>query len=328
MKAVVINEYGGPEVLQVVEREIPQPGPGEVLLRMHAAGVGKPDYLMRTGNYPWTKDILPFSPGLYGAGVIEALGAGVEGLAVGTPVFIDHPIACSCYSEYKLAPAERVVPLPEGTDLERAAIITNYLIAWAMLTRMCVPSEGKTLYIKGAAGALGTALLQLAPRCGLTTIASASSQAKCDYLRELGVNHVFCYKERDELDAVMEYTNGRGVDFLFDQCAGSRFAAEIPMLAKCGFILIYNTLDGFPQENVIELLTNNFGRCIGVRAFSFHLFDDDPEGLNQLRREVFGMLARGEIKPYIGATFDQADVVKAHEALDAGSVLGSIILRI
>ena len=328
MQAVILNEYGGPEVLKLVEADIPTPGPGEVLLNMKVAGVGKPDYLMRTGNYPWTKDILPFCPGLYGAGLVAALGEGVEGLTVGQPVFVDHPIACSCYSEYKLTPAERAIPLPEGTDLAGAAVITNYLIGWAILSNMCIPNQGKTLYLKGAAGGLGTAIIQLAPKKGISVIASASTPEKCAYLESLGAPHVFCYKERDEVEAVLSLTGGKGVDYLMDQYAGDRFAGQIPMLAKCGTILIYNTLGGLPVENVVKLLTDHYPRCIGVRAFSFHLYDDDPQGLAALRSEVFELLARGEIRPRIAAEFAQADVVAAHRLLDSGKAGGSIILRI
>ena len=328
MRAVILKEYGGPEVLTVVEEESPTPGPGEVLLKMEVAGVGKPDYLMRTGTYPWTKGILPFHPGLYGAGYVAALGDGTEGLTVGQPVFIDHPVACSCYSEYKLAPAERAIPLPEGTDLAGAAVITNYLIGWAILSNFCSAHQGKTLYIKGAAGGLGTAIIQLAPKKGVTVIASASTPEKCAYLESLGTPHVFCYKEADEVDTVLSLTGGKGVDYLMDQFAGDQFAGRVPMLAKCGTILIYNTLGGFPEENVIKLLTDNYPRCIGVRAFSFHLYDDDPTGLAALRAEVFDLLARGEIQPRIAAEFAQADVIEAHRLLDSGKAGGSIILRI
>lgn len=328
MKAVMMEQYGGPEVLGLTEREIPRPGAGEVLLRMQAAGVGKPDFLMRTGIYPWTKDILPFYPGLYGAGRVVELGDGVEGLQVDQPVFVDHPVVCGCYSEYKVAPVDRVVPLPEGIEPEGAAVITNYIIAWALLGNMCIPNQGKTLYIKGAAGALGTAIIQLAPKKGIRVIASASTPEKCAYLETLGTPHVFCYRERDELEAVMEFTGGSGVDYLMDQYAGDRFAAQVPMLAKCGIIIVYNTLGGYPEENVVRLLTDHFARCIGVRAFSFHLYDDDPEGTARLRREVLDMLARGEISPRVGAVFAQKDVAKAHRLLDSGTAGGAIVLRI
>lgn len=328
MKAVVLNEYGGPEVLKIVERDIPVPGQGEVLLRMETAGVGKPDVLMRTGTYPWTKGMLPFYPGLYGAGIVAGLGEGVEGLSVGQRVFIDHPIACSCYSEYKLAPAERAIPLPAGTDPAGAAVITNYLIGWAILSNMCIPHQDKTLYIKGAAGGLGTAIIQLAPKKGIRVIASASTPEKCAYLESLGTPHVFCYQERDELEAVMEFTGGRGVDYLMDQYVGERFASQVPLLAKCGTIIVYNTLGGYPEENVVKLLTDHFARCIGVRAFSFHLYDDDPAGLAALRGEVFDLLARGEICPRIAAEFPQAEVAEAHRLLESGKAGGAIILRI
>ena len=328
MKAVVFEQYGGPEVLQVRELPIPEPKEGEVLLRMRAAGVAKPDYLMRTGAYPWTKGILPFYPGLYGAGEIAALGAGVTGLAVGQKVFIDHPVVCGCYSEYKTAPATAVTVLPEAIDLELAAVANNHVIAWSFLTTACAPSQGRTLYMKGAAGALGTAIVQLAPKKGLKVIASASTPEKCDYLRRLGADCVFCYRQQDEKQAVLDFTDGQGADYVLDQCAGDGFVGQFDLLNRGGTIVIYNTLNGYPQENLVQVLTDNFARCNSVRAFSFHLHDGRLDEITALRDTVFGMLARGEVKPCIGARFTQAEVQEAHALLDTGTCLGSILLQI
>lgn len=328
MRAVILEQYGGPEVLQLVERDTPQPRSGELLVRMHAASVAKPDYLMRTGAYPWTKGILPFTPGLCGSGVVEAVGADVTGFSVGQGVFIDHPICCGCYSQYKTVPVANAFPLPEGTDLRSAALMSNYVIGWSLLNTCCSGKPGQTLYMKGAAGALGSAIVQLAPLLGLTVIASASTEDKCAYLRQLGAAHVFCYAATDERQAIMEYTHRLGVDYLLDQCAGTQFAGELELLNRRGTIVIYNTLGGMPQENVIQLLTDHYDHCPAVRAFSFHLHDGRPEELNALKTEVFGLLAAGKVKPHIGAVYPQADIQAAHARLDAGDCLGSIVLTI
>ena len=328
MKAVILEQYGAPEVLKLVEREIPQPGEGELLVRMHTASVAKPDYLMRTGAYPWTKGILPFTPGLCGSGRIVALGAGVEGFRVGQGVFIDHPIACGCYSEYKLVPTANAFLLPEGTDLQLAATMSNYVIGWSLLKNCCLPGEGKTLYMKGAAGALGSAVVQLAPLLGLTVIASASAPEKCAYLRTLGVERVFCYRDTDERQALMDYTHGAGVDYLLDQCAGAQFAGELDLLNRRGTIIIYNTLGGMPKENVIQLLTDHYDHCPAVRAFSFHLHDGRSDELNALKTEVFTLLAHGKLHPHVGAVYAQQDIQAAHRRLDAGDCLGSILLTL
>lgn len=327
MKQIYLENYGGPEVLKLREAPIPVPGEGEVLIRMKATGVSKPDFLMRTGVYPWTKDILPFYPGLYGAGIIEAGGAGVRDYEKGQAVYVDQPVVCGCYSEYKVAPVSNICALPEGIDLSAAAVATNYVIAWSMITNAMQPSQGKTLYIKGAAGALGTAIVLTAPLHGLRVIASASTPEKCDYLRQLGADTVFCYKTEDEREAVLNATDGEGVDYLMDQCVGEAFGSRLDLLARCGTVLVYNTLEGDPKENLVELLTSRYPRCPAVRAFSFHLHDGRTEELAVLRKAVFGLMAEGKIVPRIGARFHRDEIVKAHELLDSGKCLGSIVLE-
>ena len=328
MKTVYFTEHGGPEVLRLTETPIPRPAAGELLIRMAYAGISRPDHLMRTGTYPWTKDILPFYPGLYGAGVIQALGEGTEGFAVGQRVYVEHPIACGCYGEYKTAPVDRCTPIPEGTDLRLAAISNSHLIAWGMLTECFPAPEGKTLYIQGAAGALGTAILQIAPLLGMRVIASASTEEKCAYLREIGAKHVFRYTDSDIREEVLAHTDGVGADIVMDQSVGEAFCGQMDFLAPMGTILIYNNTKGFPtQHNPIQAMTDRFGRCPGIRAFSFHFFDDKPELLRQKKQEMFALLQEGRICPHIGGVFDQKDVADAHRLLDSGNFFGSILLR-
>lgn len=327
MKAIRLEQHGGPEVLELAEEPITAPEPGEVLIRMAYAGISRPDKLMRTGTYPWTEDILPFYPGLYGAGVVEDVGPGVTEFSVGQRVYVEHPIACGCYAEYKTAPTSFVTPIPEGTDMALASIAASSLIVWGMLTECFPHAEGKTLYIKGAAGSIGTAVTQIAPLLGMRVISSASTAEKCEYLRSIGGTDVFCYREEDEKETILALTDGRGADIIMDQSVGEDFCGQMEYLADMGTILIYNNTKGFPTKNVIEAMTDRFGNCPGIRAFSFHFFDDKPELLAQKKREMFVLLREGKILPHIGARFPLEQAVRAHELLDSGNFFGSIVLE-
>lgn len=327
MKSVILHSHGGPEVLEIVDRAIPQPASGEILIKMKKAGISRPDKLMRSGTYPWTNDILPFYPGLYGAGVVEALGEGVTEFSVGQSVYVEHPIACGCYAEYKVAPIQYVTAIPEGTDPGLASIATSSLIVWGMLTECFPHAEGKTLYIQGAAGSIGTAVCQIAPLLGIRVIASASTQEKCDYLRSIGDAEVFCYTGEDIKGTVLKLTDGKGADIIMDQSIGDGLIPELDYLADMGTVLMYNNTKGSPSADLIGEMVKRFGRCPAIRAFSFHFFDDKPELLKQKKQEMFSLLQQGKIKPHVGAAFALDDVQKAHELLDSGNFFGSIVLN-
>lgn len=328
MKAIQFLRHGGPEVLNTIERDIPVPQSGELLIRMAYAGISRPDKLMRSGEYPWTKDILPFYPGLYGAGYVEAIGADVTGFSVGQRVYVEHPIACACYAQYKIAPVQYVCPVPETTDLSLASIAASHLIVWGMLTECFPHAEGKTLYISGAAGSIGTAVVQIAPLLGMRVIASASTPEKCEYLRSIGAVTVFCYTQEPHAQKVLELTNGVGADIIMDQSVGADFCRQLDYLAPMGTIFIYNHTKGFPTENILECMTtiDRFGRAAAVRVFSFHYFDDKPELLAQKKSEMFAMLGEGKLRPHIGAMFPLSQARQAHELLDSGRFFGSIVL--
>lgn len=326
MKAIRLDVHGGPEVLKLVELPVPVPTEGTVLIRMAYAGISRPDKLMRTGTYPWTKDILPFYPGLYGAGTVEDVGPGVTEFHIGQRVYVEHPIACGCYAEYKLAPTRFVTAIPEDTDMALASIAASSLIVWGMLTECFPHAEGKTLYIQGAAGSIGTAVTQIAPLLGMRVISSASTEEKCEYLRSVGGTDVFCYPKENIKETVLELTGGTGADIIMDQSVGEDFEKQMEYLSDMGTILIYNNTKGFPTKNVIEAMTDRFGNCPGIRAFSFHFFDDKPVLLARKKREMFDLLKDGKIRPHIGAGFGLEEAVKAHELLDSGDFFGSIVL--
>lgn len=326
MRAIELKTHGGPEVLTMVQRSIPHPAAGEVLIRMAYAGISRPDKLMRTGTYPWTKDILPFFPGLYGAGTVAELGSGVTDFFVGQRVYVEHPIACGCYAEYKCAPTRFVTPIPEQADMASASIAASSLIVWGMLTECFPCAQGKTLYIQGAAGSIGTAVTQIAPLLGIRVISSASTEAKCGYLRSVGGTDVFCYAKANVKEKILALTHGRGADIIMDQSVGEGFERQMEYLADMGTILIYNNTKGFPTKNVVEAMTERFGNCPGIRAFSFHYFDDKPALLVRKKRQMFALLSEGKIRPHIGARFKLREAVKAHELLDSGDFFGSIVL--
>ena len=331
MKAITFTEHGGPEVLRLCERPIPQPGRNEVLIKMSSALVSRPDKLMRAGEYPWTNDILPFYPGLSGAGTIAEVGEGVTDYTVGQSVYVEHPIACGCYAEYKLAPTKNVTPIPDGTDLTLAAAANSHLIAWGMLNECFPGTQGRnlSLYIKGAAGSLGTAIVQIAPLLGIRVIASASTDEKVDYLRSLGkADTVFRYTGADEKAEVLAATNGRGADIIMDQSVGEAFAAQFDYLAPMGTILIYNHTKGDNTGNLVTAMTDIFGRCPAIRVFSFHYFDDKQDLLLQRKAEMFSLLHDGKIAPHIGGRFPLEQAVEAHRTLDTAKSFGSLLLDI
>ncbi len=328
MKAVRLTRHGGPEVLSVFDAPIPVPGEGEILIKMKRAGISRPDKLMRAGEYPWTNDILPFYPGLYGAGEVAALGEGVTEFSVGQSVYVEHPIACACYAEYKIAPIRFVTAIPEGTDPALASIAASSLIVWGMLTECFPHGEGKTLYIQGAAGSIGTAVCQIAPLLGMKVIASASTEEKCDYLRSIGGAEVFCYTAEPVKERVLALTGGKGADIIMDQSIGDGLIGELDYLADMGTVLMYNNTKGSPSADLIGEMVKRFGRCPAIRAFSFHYFDDKPELLRRKKQEMFALLQQGKIKPHIGATFPLDAVQDAHTLLDSGNFFGSIVLDI
>lgn len=326
MKTAIFRSHGGPEVLELIETEIPQPAAGEILIKMKNAGISRPDKLMRSGTYPWTNHILPFYPGLYGAGTVEALGEGVTEFSLGQSVYVEHPIVCGCYAEYKVAPIQYVTAIPEGTDPGLASIATSSLIVWGMLTECFPHAQGKTLYIQGAAGSIGTAVCQIAPLLGIRVIASASTEEKCDYLRTIGDAEVFCYTTQDVKETVLRLTEGKGADIIMDQSIGDGLIPELDYLSDMGTVLMYNNTKGSPSGDLIGEMVKRFGRCPAIRAFSFHYFDDKPELLKQKKQEMFSLLQQGKIRPHIGATFSLDEVQKAHELLDSGNFFGSIVL--
>lgn len=325
MKAIQIATTGGPEALDYVDLPDPVPGDGEVLVRAHAIGVGKPDVLFRTGVYRWMPP-LPAVPGAEMSGRIEALGRNVAHLRVGEPVLVNR-YRGGCYAEKIAVPASEVMPLPEGIDLDDAVSIPNFQVAWALLNVAARGIEPKSVYINGAAGGIGCAIIQLCRLAGIAVIAGASSQEKCAFARAQGATHTIDYSRETTIERVREFTGGRGVDLILDHIVGKDFTDNFKMLAPLGLIVSFNALGGLPEKDLFKEMRANLPLSPGVRCFTMHSFDHDPEAKKRIAARTIELFAAGKVAPPIHARLNLAEARRAHEMLDARQVLGKIVLK-
>jgi NADPH2:quinone reductase len=329
MRIVLLRTPGGPEVLDVVDVPAPEPRQGEVLIAAEAFGVGQPDVLIRKGIYKWMPP-LPANPGNDLAGRIAALGGGVSGLAVGQKVFLsarDLPQRGGCYAEQVAVPADAVHVLPEHVDLEQAAALANYQVACALLHETAGPRRPSSVLVVGAAGGVGSALVQLAKLAGMTVIGTVSGPEKARFAQAMGADHTVNYKERPVPEAVLDLTGGRGVDLVLDHVGGPGFTGYLAALANWGTLVSYNAFGGLPERDLFAEMRAHVGKSPAVRCFSFHSYDHDREGRRRLMGAVIGHLANGAIRPAIGARFSLAEVRQAHALIDAGAVLGKIVMH-
>ena len=325
MKAIQITTTGGPEVLRLVDLPQPEPGPGEVLVRAHAIGVGKPDVLFRTGTYRWMPT-LPATPGAEMSGHVAALGAGVEGLHIGEPVLVYH-LGGGCYAQYAKVPASAVTRLPPAIDLDDAVSIPNYQVAHALLTEAARGIAAKTVYVNGAAGGIGSAVIQLCRLQDITIIAGASDAAKCAFAQRQGATHVVDYGREKVAERLLALTEGRGVDLILDHIVGKDFTDNLKALAPFGLIVSFNALGGLPEKDLFREMRAHLPKSPGVRCFTMHSFDRDPEGRQRVAERVIEIFANRRVAPPVDKRLPLAEARQAHERLDARAVLGKLILE-
>jgi NADPH2:quinone reductase len=324
MKAIQMTETGGPEVLQTVELPDPAPGDGEVLVRMEAVGIAKPDYLMRSGKYRWMPP-LPAIPGNEMAGRIEALGPGVKDYSVGQPVLV-WGYEQGCYTELGAYGLHRIVPLPESISPEAAVSIPNFVVAWAMLHDVAGGPAPKRIYVNGSAGGVGTAVIQLAKAAEMMVIAGASTAEKCAFAKENGADHTIDYGSEDPVARIAEITDGAGVSLFLDQIVGADFVRNLEALAPLGTIISFNALGGLPEQELFAAMRGHLGKSPGVRCFSLHCYDDTPELLAPIMDAVLKLLADGTVDAPVHAKLPLAQARQAHEMLDDRAIMGKLVL--
>jgi NADPH2:quinone reductase len=325
MKAIQIAIAGGPSVLNYVEIPTPSPSAGDVLVRAHAIGVGKPDVLFRTGAYRW-RPPLPAIPGAEMSGTIESLGRDVSGLRIGQPVLV-YRFSGGCYAEMIAVPASEVTALPETIDLDDAVSIPNFQVAWALLNEAARGLNPKTVYVNGAAGGIGSAIIQLCQLSGITVIAGASSDEKCAFARGQGATHTINYSLEKAVDRILEITDTRGVDLILDHIVGKDFTDNLKMLAPMGLIVSFNALGGLSEKDLFKEMRAQLPKSPGVRCFTMHSFDRNPEARERITQQTIELFAAGKVTPPIFARLSLSEAHRAHEMLDGRQVLGKIILK-
>lgn len=324
MKAVQFTETGGPEVLEYVDLPDPTPGPGEVLVKAVSFGVGKPDYLLRSGIYKWMPE-LPAVIGNEMSGHVVAVGHGVSEFAIGQPVLV-FGTGGGRHAEFNAAPADIVTALPAGVDLDAAVSIPNYAIAWCLLKEVVHGAEDPTVYVNGASGGVGTAVIDLARELGFSVIAGAGSAEKCTFAASLGAEHTVDYSAGPVVDRVLELTDGRGVGLILDQRVGPNFTDNLEMLAPFGTIVSFNALAGLPETETFSQMRAHLAKSPGIRCFSWHTFDSDAETRQRILGEIIDRLADGKLNPPIQTKLPLSEARQAHEILDSGDMRGKIVL--
>jgi NADPH2:quinone reductase len=325
-RAVMLTKKGGPDSLQVVDLPMEPPGPGQLRVRVRAAGVGSTDLIMLAGNYRYAPKI-PFVPGYEVAGVVDAIGAGVQGFEVGQRVaaLTVH----GGFAEILLREAEHFLPIPEGvSDCDAAAVILNYVTAWQMIHRVAQVRAGQTALITGAAGGVGTAALQLLRLAGVKTYGAASAP-KHDTVRSLGATPMD-YRA-GPIDGLMRSLEPRGVDYVFDAVGGTNIGPCIGALRRGGTLVGFGFLGAPGMLSQLPMFVNIFvgarlrgriGRFYGITM----LYRKDPQQLREDLPKIFALVAEKKIDPLVSRTFPLLEARRALEYLAAGSVEGKIVL--
>jgi NADPH2:quinone reductase len=331
MKAILLTRTGDPSVLEYVDLPTPRPQAGEVLVKADTIGVSRPELLVRRGTYQWMPP-LPAIPGIEMAGTVAELGAGASGFSPGDKVYVsarELPVRAGCYAEFIAVPARALFRLPPQVELEAAACLSNYQVAYHLLHTATRGAPGKTVLIDGAAGGLGSAAVQLAKLAGMIAIGLVSSDDKARALLQFGADHVINAATDDVAARVAEFTDGDGVDLILDAVGGRKFADNLTMLAPFGLVVSYGRLQGPPEANVIAALENGLGylNSTAVRVFTMHTLDDKPAIRAESMDYLIARLAEGAIRPLIHARLPLRDACRAHEMLEARTVIGKILLK-
>lgn len=319
MKAIRVEKFGDPEVLQVAETPDPQPGPGQVLVRLRAAGINPFEVYIRSGKYARLPE-LPFTPGHDGAGVIEAVGENA-GFAAGDRVYVAGSLT-GTYAELCLCEAAQVHRLPERVDFAQgAALGVPYATAYRALFQRGRASPGETVLIHGATGGAGLAAVQFAVAAGLTVLATGGSEPGRVLLCQQGAHEVFDHHAQGYAEAIRERTAGRGVDLVIEMLANVNLATDLTLLALKGRVVIIGSR-GPVEINPRELMA----READVRGVM--LFGASAADLAEAHQAIGEGLRNGKLQPVVGQAFPLEKAPAAHEAVMAGGAQGKVVLTI
>ena len=323
MTAVEISGPGPPQVLRAVQRPVPEPAAGEVLIRVAAAGVNRPDVLQRQGAYPPPAGVTDI-PGLEVAGEVARLGAGVSEPALGARVCA--LVAGGGYAQYVSAPAVQCLPVPPQLTLEEAAALPEtFFTVWLNVFERARLQQGETLLVHGGSSGIGTTAILLGKAFGARVLVTAGSAAKCAACRELGADVAINYRESDFVARTLEATGGRGADVILDMVGGDYLARDTAAAATEGRIALIATQGGTKAE--LDL------RTFMVKRLTLSASTLRPQSVANkgrlaaaLRQHVWPLFAAARLKPMIHARFPLSDAAGAHALMESGAHVGKIVL--
>jgi len=318
MQAIVVTALGGPEVLTIGSAPVPRPGPGEVLVRLHAIGVNFSDAERRRGSYD--PPALPWIPGNEAAGVVAETGVGVEPAWLGRRVAFWAPRTSGTYAEYACAPVTALFDVLDGVDFATAAALpVQGLTAYGLTHVATALTRGQSALVHAAAGGVGTFLVQLLLERGVTVLGTASSAGKREFIRELGATPLPYGPEMPDL--VRGATGGRGVDAVFDSVGRATQADSLAALAPYGHLVFFGEASGSPAPIHPDDL---YGRSLKVSAF--WLATDPPERWADARDELQRLVLGGRLRVALGASYPLADAPEAHRRLEQRQSRGKLLL--
>ena len=319
MNAIRVEEFGGPEVMKLVSVPQLRPGPGQVLVRIHAVGINPVETYIRAGTYA-RKPALPFTPGNDGAGVVEEVGEGASKFQPGDRVYTAGSIS-GTYAEYALCDPVQLHPLPANASFAQgAAMGTPYATAFRGLFQRAQAKPGETLLVHGASGGVGTAAVQLARACGLRVLGTAGTERGRDLVREQGADEVFDHRASDYLAAIMKVTAGRGVDVILEMAAHLNLGKDLTLLAPRGRVVVIGNR-GRVEIDARETMS----RDADIRGMV--LPNTPADELASIHAALVAGLADGSLRPVIGRELALAEAPEAHRVVLEPGAFGKIVLK-
>lgn len=323
MRCVEISIPGGPEVLKIAERTLPQPAQGEVLVKVAAAGVNRADTSQRRGNYP----VPPGAPDILGmeiSGTVAALGAGAGGWKIGDEVCA--LVVGGGYAEYCTAPASNCMPVPKGVSLAQGACLPEtFMTVWSNVWDRGRLASGESLLVQGGSSGIGVTAIQMAKALGHTVYATAGSGEKCTACEQLGADRAINYRTEDFVEVVKGLTGGKGVNLVLDMVAGDYVARELQCLAMDGRLVLIATLGGATGPvNFSDLMRRRLaitGSALRPRSVEFK-----AAIVANLQEKIWPLIENGKIRTVVHQTFPLAQAADAHRLMESSQHIGKILL--
>ena len=321
-KAIRIHQTGGPDAMQWEDVEIGAPGPGEIRIRHEAVGLNYIDVYFRTGLY--RAPSLPFSPGLEGAGIVEALGEGVGSLAVGDRVAYAAP-PVGAYAQERLMPAEKVVKVPAGIDARQAAaMMLQGMTVEYLLRRTCPVRSGDTILFHAAAGGVGLIACQWAKHLGATVIGTVGSDEKAELARAHGCDHTIVYTRENFTERVRELTNGAGVPVVYDAVGRDTFEGSLDCLRPRGMLVSFGQSSGKIDPFDVGILSAK--GSLYITRPTLMTYTASRADLEDSAQALFDVVGSGAVRITVNQTFPLAEAANAHRALESRRTTGSTVL--